>query len=126
MEISLFSDKKLESNRFIIVANPVKKDSSKFAPKQQNTQNLLTIGGIKSTPFAGRIGTFVENKTQLIERVNTKEMNEKYQEDLKNRANAFIDSIKERKAQEQRLHLALLFASPLIIKFMDDSPEKDE
>lgn len=40
-----------------------------------------------------------------------------YQEELRLRADAMIMSIKESKIKEQRLHLALLFSSPLLIFF---------
>ena len=44
-----------------------------------------------------------------------------YQEEIRTRVDAFIMSIKEQKAKEQRMHLALLFSSPLLIFFQSQN-----
>lgn len=82
----------------------------------------LSVGPTKPS-MAGlmRPQTFLEKKDQLIQKDNFKKISEEYQHDLRERANAFIDSIKAKKVKEQRVHLALLFASPLVIKFQEES-----
>lgn len=47
-------------------------------------------------------------------------MSAEAQIEIRHRADAYIDSIKTRKAKDQRMHIVLLFASPLVIKYQDE------
>ena len=82
--------------------------------------NLLSVEGGKRTSLL-RPQTFFEKKDQLIKDQNIRESSEQFQEELRIRADAMIDSIKAKKAKEQRVHIVLLYASPLVIKFQDEN-----
>lgn len=51
---------------------------------------------------------------------------QEYQEELRKRADAFIMSIKEHKMKEQRVHLALMFSSPLLMFFENSSQKQSD
>jgi hypothetical protein len=84
------------------------------------------------TPTGGlfRPTTFIDGKQdRLLPKMRSpslmKQATNEYQEELKNRAEAFISTIKEHKLKEQRVHLAFMFSSPLLIYFQSKASEDD-
>ena len=96
------------------------------APEQPNTfsdtvnNNVLSINDARRGSSFLRHQTFFQNKEKLIDNKPFREMSAEAQIEIRHRADAYIDSIKTRKAKDQRMHIVLLFASPLVIKYQDE------